>query len=124
MADVKVVKIDDIAPYAGPNVIKGIRMRAAARALGIRAWGMSVFEIDAGATGYPEHDHSKDGQEEVYVILRGSGTVQAGDEKFDVTAGTMVRVGPTQKRKWLAGPEGIRVLAIGSTPGKAYEPRR
>ena len=57
-------------------------------------------------------------------MLRGSGTLQAGDERFEVTAGTMVRVGPGQKRKWLPGPDGVRVLAIGSTPGKAYEPRR
>src|SRR5689334_8398391 len=124
MADVKIVRIEEIAPYSGPRTIPGIRMRPAARSLGITAWGMSVFEIDPGTTGYPEHDHSKDGQEELYVILRGSGTVQAGDEKFEVAAGAMVRVGPSQKRKWLAGPEGIRVLAIGSTPGKAYEPRR
>jgi len=124
MADVKMVKIEDIAPYSGPKTIPGIRMRPAARALGITAWGMSVFEIDPGTTGYPEHDHSRDGQEELYVVLRGSGTVQAGDEKIEVTAGSMVRVGATQKRKWMAGPEGIRVLAIGATPGKAYEPRR
>jgi mannose-6-phosphate isomerase-like protein (cupin superfamily) len=124
MADVKVMKIEEIAPYAGPNVIAGIRMRGAARALGITAWGMSVFEIDPGVSGYPEHDHGKDGQEEMYVVLRGSGTLQAGDEKFEVSAGMMVRVGPGQKRKWLPGPDGIRVLAVGSTPGKAYQPRR
>ncbi len=124
MSDVKVTKIDDIAAYAGPRAIPGMRMRAAARALGVSAWGMSVFEIDPGATGYPEHDHAKDGQEEVYVVLRGSATLQAGDERFEVAAGTMVRVGPGQKRKWLPGPDGVRVLAIGATPGKAYEPRR
>ena len=124
MSDVKITKIDDIAPYSGPKAIPGIRMRAAARALGVTAWGMSVFEIDPGTTGYPEHDHSRDGQEEVYVVLRGSATLQAGDERFEVLAGSMVRVGPGQKRKWLPGPDGVRVLAIGSTPGKAYEPRR
>jgi len=124
MADVILKKIDEIEPYSGPRTIPGMRMRAAARALGITAWGMSVFEIDPGITGYPEHDHTRDGQEEAYVVLRGSGTIQAGDEKLEVTTGTMVRVGPGQKRKWLAGPDGIRVLAIGSTPGKAYEPRR
>ena len=124
MADLKVQKIGEIQPYSGPKAIPGIRMRGAARALGVTAWGMSVFEIDPGATGYPEHDHAKDGQEEVYVVLRGSGTVQAGSEKFEVSAGEMVRVGPGQKRKWTAGPEGVQILAIGSTPGKAYEPRR
>ncbi len=124
MADVKLLRIEEIEAYSGPRAIPGIRMRGVARALGVTAWGMNVFEIDAGATGYPEHDHAGDGQEEVYVVLRGSGTLVAGEERFDLSEGQMVRVGPGQKRKWLAGPSGVRVLAIGSTPGKAYEPRR
>lgn len=33
-------------------------------------------------------------------------------------------VGPNQKRKIVPGSEGARVLALGATPGKAYEPRR
>jgi hypothetical protein len=36
----------------------------------------------------------------------------------------LVRVGPNQKRKILPGPQGAAVLAIGATPGKAYEPKR
>ena len=32
-----------------------------------------------------------------------------------------VRVGPAIKRKIFAGPAGLRVLAIGGTPGEAYE---
>jgi mannose-6-phosphate isomerase-like protein (cupin superfamily) len=124
MSDVVVKKIEEVEAYAGPKAISGIRMRPAARALGVTAWGMSVFEIDPGVTGYPEHNHERDGQEEVYVVLRGSATLQTGDERIEATVGTMVRVGPGQRRKWLPGPDGVRVLAIGSTPGKAYEPRR
>ena len=124
MADVKVQKIGQIEAYSGPRAIPGIRMRGAARALGVSAWGMNVFEIDPGATGYPEHDHLRDGQEEVYVVLRGSGTLVAGEERFELAEGEMARVGPGQKRKWLPGPAGVQVLAIGATPGKPYEPRR
>jgi hypothetical protein len=73
--DLKVQSIDEIAPYSGPNSIPGMRFRPAARALGVTAWGMNVIEIDAGCEKYPEHDHQKDGQEEVYVVLRGSATL-------------------------------------------------
>jgi hypothetical protein len=32
-----------------------------------------------------------------------------------------VRVGPDTKRKIHPGPDGMRLLAIGGTPGEAYE---
>ncbi len=124
MADVQVKRIEDIEFYRGPNAIPGIRFHPAAKALGVTAWGMSVLELEPGCTGYPEHDHARDGQEEVYVVLRGGATLKAGDESFDVSPGTLVRVGPGQRRKFLPGPEGVALLAIGGTPGKAYEPRR
>jgi mannose-6-phosphate isomerase-like protein (cupin superfamily) len=120
MGDVKARGLDEIPYYKGTNAIPGIKFHSAGRELGVTAWGMNVLEIDAGCTAYPEHDHVKDGQEEVYVVLRGSGTLDAGDEKTVLTAGTLVRVGPSQKRKILPGPEGIAVLAIGGTPGQAY----
>jgi mannose-6-phosphate isomerase-like protein (cupin superfamily) len=124
MADVQVKRIDEIDFYKGPNAVAGIRFHPAARALGVTAWGMNVLEIDAGCTGYPEHDHQRDGQEEVYVVLRGSATLEAGDETVELAAGTLARVGPRQRRKLVPGPEGVTLLAIGATPGKAYEPRR
>jgi mannose-6-phosphate isomerase-like protein (cupin superfamily) len=123
MSDVKAKTIEEIPHYTGPNAIPGIRFHTAARELGVTAWGMSVLEIDAGCTAYPEHDHEKDGQEEVYVVLRGGGTMVCAGSKTPLRAGTLVRVGPTTKRKILPGPEGIAVLAIGATPGKAFQPR-
>ncbi|MCL2448287.1 MAG: hypothetical protein FWD17_05020 [Polyangiaceae bacterium] len=120
MSDIKARMIEDIAYFQGPNAIAGIRFHMAARELGVTAWGMSVLEIDAGCTGYPEHDHERDGQEEVYVVLRGDGTLDSSGEKTALRTGMLVRVGPKTKRKILPGPQGITVLAIGATPGKAY----
>jgi len=124
MSEIKARTIEEIPYYQGPSAIPGIRFHTAARELGVTAWGMNVLEIDAGCTGYPEHDHKRDGQEEVYVILRGDGTLDSAGEMTALSTGTMVRVGPSQKRKILPGPKGITVLAIGATPGKVYEPRR
>lgn len=124
MSEIKTRTIEEIPYYQGPNAIPGIRFHMAARELGVTAWGMSVLEIDAGCTGYPEHDHQRDGQEEVYVVLRGDGTIDASGEKLALSTGMLVRVDPSQKRKILPGPQGITVLAIGSTPGKAYQPRQ
>lgn len=124
MSAIKMRTIEEIPYYQGPNAVPGIRFRTAARELGVTAWGMSVLEIDAGCTGYPEHDHERDGQEEVYVVLRGDGTMDSSGEKIAISAGMLIRVGPSTKRKILSGPEGITVLAIGATPGKAYQPRQ
>ncbi len=124
MGDVLVKRIDELEYYTGPNAIPGIRFRRAAKALGITAWGMNVLELEPGATGYPEHDHTKDGQEEVYVVLRGTATLQADEERVALEPGMLARVGPRQRRKMIPGPQGVTLLALGATPGKAYEPRR
>lgn len=124
MSEVRATTIEAIPFYQGPSAIPGIRFRTAARELGVTAWGMNVLEIDAGCAGYPEHDHDKDGQEEVYVVLRGDGTLQAAGEQMALSPGMLVRVGASTRRKILPGPQGVTVLAIGATPGKAYAPGR
>jgi hypothetical protein len=45
-----------------------------------------------------------------------------GTEEAALGVGTLVRVGPEQRRKILPGPEGIVIVAIGAAPGKAYTP--
>jgi mannose-6-phosphate isomerase-like protein (cupin superfamily) len=124
MGDVTRKDIEEIEYDRGPNAIPGIKFHAAARALGVTAWEMSVLEIEADCTRYPEHDHVKDGQEEVYVVLRGSATIHAAGAEHAMKVGTFVRVGPSEKRKIIPGPDGTAVLAIGSTPGKAHAPRK
>jgi mannose-6-phosphate isomerase-like protein (cupin superfamily) len=124
MADVILKKIEQLEYYSGPKAVEGMRYRCAAKNLGVTAWGMAVIEIEPGCDKYPEHDHTSDGQEEVYTVLRGAGTLKVGDEEMKVEAGMLIRVGPTQKRKFLPGPQGLTLLAIGSTPGKAYQPKR
>jgi uncharacterized cupin superfamily protein len=123
MSDVKAKHFEQIPYYQGPHRIPGIKFHTAGRDLGVTAWGMNVLAIDPGCEGHPLHDHAKDGQEEVYVVLRGSGTLKAESEETPLTVGTLVRVGPEQQRKLLPGPDGLVVLAIGATPGKAYAPR-
>lgn len=124
MSDVTLIRIDDIEPYRGPGALEGIQFRSAAKPLGVTAWGMAVLTLAPGATTYYEHDHVRDGQEEVYLLLKGSATLRAGGREHHAEPGVLVRVGPGVVRKWIPGNEGATLLAIGGTPGKAYEPRR
>ena len=122
MNDITVKKIAEIAPYAGTHAIAGIRFRPARHALGVSAWGMNVIELDPHCTGYPEHDHLKDEQEEVYLVLRGSIELRAADRTLTLQEGDFVRVPPEVKRKFVTHESGATLLALGATPGKAFTP--
>ena len=56
------------------------------------------------------------------MTLRGSGEIEIDGERVPMAPETVVRVGPSCRRKLWPGDEGMRVLALGGTPGKAYEP--
>jgi mannose-6-phosphate isomerase-like protein (cupin superfamily) len=133
MADVTHTEIADIDAIEG--VIEGIKFHKAAAGLGVSAFGLSIIDLAPGAEDYPEHDHSEEGiggqmfakrpqqlgQEEVYAALSGSGTLEADGEQYPLDAEHIARVGPDVKRKVTPGPEGIRLLIVGATPGEPYD---
>lgn len=133
MSDVTAITVGEIDAISG--VLEGITFHKAAGALGVSAFGLSVVDLEPGASSYPEHDHSEEGiggrmfakrpqqlgQEEVYFALRGSGTVEAEGESYPLDADHAVRVGPEVVRKVVPGPDGLRLLAVGGTPGRPYE---
>jgi quercetin dioxygenase-like cupin family protein len=89
--------------------------------LEIGAFGMNIFDMPPNAgEQYPEHNHDHDSQEEVYVVLKGSGRIVVDGEEIPVDTETVVRCGPDVKRKIFSGDEGMRVLALGGVPGQAY----
>lgn len=116
MADVTVKSLDEF------EAIFGGGMRRVRAGLGVTSFGMQVIELPPGFDMYPDHDHSHDEQEEVYVSLGGTATLKVGEESFELTPGVFARVGPGQKRKLVTGEEGARLLCLGATPGRAYEP--
>lgn len=89
--------------------------------LGASAFGMQIVQMPPDYSDYPDHDHAESGQEEVFATLAGSGWMEVDGERVEMDPETMVRVAAHVKRKVYAGPNGIRMLVIGGTPGKAYE---
>jgi mannose-6-phosphate isomerase-like protein (cupin superfamily) len=114
MADYRVVKIDDMEAIAF-----GTFKRARAE-LGVSSFGLQVLDLPPNLDAYPEHDHGEDGQEEVYFVLRGSGEVEIDGERIPIDPETAVSIKAGTRRKLWPGPDGIRVLAIGGTPGRVY----
>jgi len=118
MTDVTFKRFDDLESHSGQFLYAG-------KGLGVTAWGMNVLRLPANWNGYPEHDHGADGQEEVYVVLEGSATLHTPDgESWDLVPGTLARVGPRQKRRIAPGSSGVTMLALGGTPGKAFDAKR
>ena len=115
MADVTVKRLDEF------EAVYGGGMRRVRAGLGVTAFGIQVIELPPNADMYPEHDHSHDDQEEVYTVLHGEVTLRVGEDEHTLVPGVFVRVGPQEKRKFTTGENGVRILAIGATPGRAYE---
>ena len=115
MADVTVKTLDEF------DTAFGGAMKLARHGLGVQSFGLQVLDFPPNADQYPEHDHSHDSQEEVYIVVDGAATLQAGGEEHELRPGSFARVGPSEKRKLVTGAEGARVIAIGGCPGKAYE---
>lgn len=58
--------------------------------------------------------HKHEGQEEVYVVVRGSGRVKVGDEVVELAEWDAIRFDKDTMRNMEAGPEGIEYLAFGA----------
>ena len=101
----------------------GVFFRARA-GLGVTSFGMNVERWPPGADTYPEHDETRTGQEEVYVVLAGSARLVVGDEAYALEPGIFASVGPEVRRRIEPGEDGVTLLCLGGTPGAAFSPRR
>jgi hypothetical protein len=111
-----IVHVEDIEP-AGP----GGAVRFVRRELGVQAFGINWYELGPNVVGR-EHDESDTGQEEVNVVIRGSGVYRVDGDEIAVAAGTFLRFDPETTRVPVAGPEGMTMIAVGTRRGSC-EPR-
>ena len=116
MGKYAVKKIDEMEGIYG-----GAFKRARAE-LGVESFGMAIIDMPPNFERYPTHDHAVDGQEEVFIALRGGGEIEIEDERHPLDADHVAMVGPGVRRKILPGDEGIRVLILGGKAGQAYTP--
>ena len=116
MGEFTVMRIDDM------EGIYGGAFKRARASVGASSFGMQVIDLPPNIDQYPEHDHSDDGQEEVYIVLRGSCHMDLDGETVDLAPETILRVAAGTKRKLYTTDDAARVLALGGIPGKAYEP--
>jgi tetratricopeptide (TPR) repeat protein len=92
---------------------------------GITSFGVNAFTgHEVGDRIINEHDESEeqDLQEELYLVQRGHATFELDGERIDAPAGTLVFARPDVKRTAFAQEPGTTIVALGGTPGKAFEP--
>jgi uncharacterized cupin superfamily protein len=58
------------------------------------------------------HTHKAD--EEIYVVLSGSGTALLGEERRELRPMDALRVAPGTLRAFASGPDGLELLAFGT----------
>jgi mannose-6-phosphate isomerase-like protein (cupin superfamily) len=97
-----------------------LEFRLATKALELEQSGLGYQRIPPGYRFPYGHTHER--QEEVYVILRGSGRMKLDEEIIELRAWDTVRVAPGTWRGYEAGPDGLEILVIGA-PNLGENPR-
>jgi quercetin dioxygenase-like cupin family protein len=115
MADVTVKRTEEFEPTFRGGMLK------ARAGLGVTSFGMQVLQFPANVDRYPDHDHTSDGQEEVYAVLEGQATLSVAGESYELTPGVFARVGPSEKRKLATGESPATILVLGGVPGQPFE---
>jgi len=86
--------------------------RFARTALGGKTLGLSLLKLAPNFRMPFGHKHVA--QEEVYVVVRGSGRIKVDDEIVEVAEWDAIRFDEDTMRNVEAGPDGIEYLAFGA----------
>jgi tetratricopeptide (TPR) repeat protein len=120
MSDWALTHLDEINELDDGRVPwRPVRHHFGITSFGINAWTGG----EAGDRIINEHDEAddEDQQEELYLVQAGRARFELDGEQVDAPAGSFVFVRPSVKRTAFAEEPGTTIVAIGATPGKAYE---
>jgi quercetin dioxygenase-like cupin family protein len=110
--------LEDLGPvFDGPPELE---FRAATKPLHLERCALSYQRIPPGCRFPYGHTHRT--QEEVYVVVRGSGRMKLDNEIVELQEWDAVRVPPRTWRGYEAGPKGLEILVIGA-PNLGDDPR-
>jgi hypothetical protein len=114
-AGVRSTRIRDVPP--GPSD-GDYDWRPVRHHLGISAFGVNAWLGDAGVEVIEEHDEHEEGteaHEELYLVVSGRAAFEAGGERIEAPAGTLIAItDPGVVRRATAEEDGTVVLAVGA----------
>ncbi len=94
--------------------------RSATKGLGLERSALTYQRIPPDYRFPYGHTHRT--QEEIFLVVRGSGRMKLDDEIVEVSEWDAVRIPPGTWRGYEAGPEGLELLVIGA-PNLGANPR-
>jgi quercetin dioxygenase-like cupin family protein len=109
---------EDVGPRFGGH--PELEFRAATKPLGLEQCALSYQRVPPGYR-FP-YGHTHETQEEVYVVVRGSGRMKVDDVIVELGEWDAVRVPPRAWRGYEAGPDGLELLVVGA-PNLGDDPR-
>jgi len=108
-----VKEVDDSAPAFGMS--PDVEARFARKALESRQVALSYQRLQPNVRMPFGHTHAA--QEEIYVVLSGSGQAKLDDDIVELGQWDALRVDPETMRAIEAGADGIEFLAVGGPIG-------
>jgi tetratricopeptide (TPR) repeat protein len=120
MSEYTVAHLDEIEEVNdGRQPWRPVRQHFGIMSFGVNTWTAPA----AGDRIINEHEEAEeDSDEELYLVQTGRARFELDGEAVDAPAGTFVFARPGVKRTAFAEEPGTTIVAIGGTPGKAYEP--
>ena len=106
-----VVALEDVEAVERRRARTDMVKRDLGRAAGSVTSGLTHYEITPGAESYPPHCHSAD--EELFVVLSGSGTLRLDDDERGLERGSVVArpAGTGVAHSFVAAGSGMSLLA-------------
>jgi mannose-6-phosphate isomerase-like protein (cupin superfamily) len=117
MADYTILNLkDDVENMAERfGLAPDVEARFGRTPLGLDGGGFSYQKLAPNFIQPTAHRHRV--QEEVYVVLSGSGRVKLEDEVREIKQWDVIRVAATVARGFASGADGLELLAIGFGEG-------
>jgi hypothetical protein len=115
-----VARLEEIEELTdGREPFRPVRHHFGITSFGVNAWTAA----NTGDRIINEHDESDpDDNEELYLVVQGRATFELDGDRVAAPTGTFVFAPPGVKRTAFAEEPETTVIALGGTPGKAYEP--
>ena len=115
-----VARLEEIEELTdGREPFRPVRHHFGITSFGVNAWTAR----EGGDRIINEHDESDpDSDEELYLVVRGRAMFELDGDRVAAPTGTLIFAPPGVKRTAFAEEPQTTVIALGGTPGKAYEP--
>jgi mannose-6-phosphate isomerase-like protein (cupin superfamily) len=109
--------VENVAPKFG--MAPSVEAHFARRELGTKLLGVTYFRVAPDSRVPFGHRHAD--QEEIYVVVEGSGRVKLGDEIQELRPFDSIRVAPDTIRCFEGGRDGLGYLAFGGPSEESAE---